>query len=243
MRFNMGKNELYEINDGWDFEMINDGYHQFMTYQPFTDEYWNQKNKIVFCNLESYDETLSGVLDLEVYKKWLLSGSATIKYSSLFIAAIVSAINGKSLTESELKNNYHNNDYLLDSIKNVTYMNLRKEANTIRKEDTKAIHEFLDPNYTRLVDNKHHIRNFRDIIKALEPNILIVSGKTGADIFSKIYKDEMKFVYDQFDYLENTLCVSVSHPSTSKCDYSYIISKSDFIAQELKKINLTTAST
>lgn len=231
----MGKKELDEINDGWDDEMINDGYHQFMTYQPFTENYWDQNTKIVFCNLETYDETLSGVLDLEVYKKWLLSGSPTIKYSSLFISAIKSAINGVQLSEETLKMQFKDNEYLLKIVENITYMNLRKEANTSRKENTKSIHEFLDPRYTGIVDNKHHIRNFRDTIAALEPDLFIISGQTGADIISKIYSDRMNFVYDQSGYIDKTLFVSIAHPSASKFDYAYILDKADLIADRIRK--------
>lgn len=231
----MGKRKLDEINDGWDEEMIYDGYQIFATYQPFTDDYWNQKIKIVFCNLESYDESLNGVLDLDVYKRWLSYNSPTIKFSSIFISALKNAIIGFPLTREELEKKYYDDDYLLEIVKDITYMNLRKEPNSIRKEDTQVLHEFLDPNFSRIVENKHHIRNFRDLVDALEPDLFIISGKTGADIISKIYKDKMNLVYDQMDYFDKTLCVSIAHPSSSKFDYEYLINKSEAITKKLLK--------
>ncbi len=227
----MGRKELNTINDIWTEEMENDGYHQFMIYEPFSEDYWKQDVKIVLCNLETYDESVTGILDIDIFKKWLKSGSRTIKNSSIFIVALQKYLSNKSLTEEDLKDLYHDDEMLLEFINNIVYMNLRKDANSTSKEDTQAIHEFLDPNFTHK-NNSHNIRNFKELFEALEADIFIISGETGADIIHKIYKDEIDLVYDNFAYLNNTLIVSCAHPASQKFNYNYMNEKAKEIASK-----------
>jgi hypothetical protein len=61
----MGIKEVAEINDGWIEELKNDkGYYEFLMYEPFTDQYWQERTKIVFCNINAYC-----VKDYDVFSK------------------------------------------------------------------------------------------------------------------------------------------------------------------------------
>lgn len=70
---------------------------------------------------------------------------------------------------------------------------------------------FLNPAYG---NNEHNIKYLRKFIEALEPDVFVLSGETGADIISRIYKDEMKLLYRSHQRLGKTLFISITHPRT-----------------------------
>jgi hypothetical protein len=54
MERHMSLKDVQEINDGWIEELKNDGYYEFYTNEPFSVEYWYEKYKIVFCNINTF---------------------------------------------------------------------------------------------------------------------------------------------------------------------------------------------
>lgn len=209
----MSKQQLDRVNDLWSLQMENDEYGPFFIYEPFSDSYWSEEVKIAICNLESYDETSdeNSVLDLTTFRSWLnYRRGRTPRYSVLLIAAIRAAIiSGIHYGRKDYKNKFMDTEFLIDEASRSIYMNLRMQKGRQVEEDSHAINKFLHPSYGA---NEHNRKNLVDFIEALESDVFIVSGKTGADILSRIYSERMSLIYKGLQVVDGRIFVSIEHP-------------------------------
>lgn len=233
----MSKEELKLINEKWNDQTRNDEYEGYFVYEPFSESYWTEENKIVICNLESYDDTYEKEkrLDLAVFRSWFGNRrSRTPPMTGVIIKTIFNLIENKSIySADEMRKIYKDKGMIIDTIKRITYMNLRKEIGNQVNEDIYSINKYINPSFTSKDNNNlHNIMNLKDFIKALEPKIFIITSEIGADIISKIYKKEMKLVFGSYASMGETLVVSIKHP---RCiSYKEIIKMSVGIKEYLK---------
>jgi hypothetical protein len=191
--------KLRKINHEFERLMLEDVKEEllkntFWHYEPFSEDYWNQKYKIVLCNLEPYGDVLKEsdrTLTLDKFKEWLSSGNRTPKFSALFSCCLYKKLHGLSLNEKQMRSLYYQNEELLSDVKNTTYMNLRKEEGWNINEDKENIYRFLAPGWSLSsksdISNEQYRKLTLEFIDALEPDIFIISGQTGQDILKKMY--------------------------------------------------------
>jgi hypothetical protein len=239
--------EVREINREFEELMLEDvkcGYlnDTFWHYEPFSDNYWSQKYKIVLCNSEPYgDNNKDGknrIVTLDVFKEWLSLGNKTARNSALFLYCLYKRLQGLSITEEELRGLYHSGDELLSVIKNTTYMNLRKEEafDETPKLQAEEIRRFLVPGWSlsskvQGVSNKEYRELTLDFIDTLAPDIFIITGEVGCDVLNKIYEGKINLAWQGMYKNEKTLYVSINHPS--RISYKYIVEKTNKICKEM----------
>jgi hypothetical protein len=228
----MSSQGLEKINRLWAEQMVNDKYGAFLTYSPFSEKYWTEKYKIVLCNLESYShedtfETKEIRLDIDRFKNWLsYKMLPTPRKSALILYALHKILDsGQCSNKNELSNILKDDELLIEPLLRSTYMNLRKEIGEDTKEDRLKIHKFLNPNYKK---NEHNITKLKEFIKELNPTLFVITGETGADIISRIYKDSMSLYYKSIAKSDGVFFASISHPSV--ISYEEIIN----LANEIK---------
>jgi len=132
---------------------------------------------------------------------------------------------GQCSNKNELSNILKDDELLIEPLLRSTYMNLRKEIGEDTKEDRLKIHKFLNPNYKK---NEHNITKLKEFIKELNPTLFVITGETGADIISRIYKDSMSLYYKSIAKSDGVFFASISHPSV--ISYEEIIN----LANEIK---------
>ena len=241
--------DIIEINKEWeDFfqEMFDDpnDFYSFWHYKPFSDDYWNERTKIVFCNVEAHGNSGGNCyLTLDIFKSWL--GNITSKRTVLFLYCLYKQLHNISVNEKQLRELFYKNDELLNGIRNTTYMNLRKEVKYKDgpNEDTDGILRSLvhgmkysekDEDDSNNHDNRKLTLAFID---ALEPDIFIITGRTGLLVLKDIYSDiiDLNGLSENGMYkTKKTLYVHLEHPSRA-FSYDYIIKNTRAIYDELQK--------
>jgi hypothetical protein len=243
----MAIEKIREINRVWEKLMLEDAADgllnkTFWHYEPFSDDYWKQQYKVVLCNLEFYGDVgketyEERIFTLNQFKTWLGDGVRTMKNSALFIYSLYNKLHGIDVTEEQLRNVFHKNDDLLSVVKNITYMNLRKEEGWNTPEDRENIYRFLVPGYSldpdSDVSNEEYRKFTLDFIDALEPDIFIVSGKTGCDVLNKIYEGGIDLAWQGMYRKGKTLYASVNH--LSRVGYDYILKQTSEIRKKARE--------
>ena len=245
----MSIEEVRKTNKDWECELLDwtNNKISYWSYEPFSEGYWNEKYKTVFCNEEAYGNSGANcVLTLDKFKGWLELGNRTSKFSALFLYCLYKQLHNISITEKQLRDLYYNNNELLDGIRNTTYMNLRKEEKWKEgtSEDKEGIRSSLVSGmkyFENDEDDRHNKWNrgyTLDFIDALEADIFIITGETGWDVLKKIYTEIIeldKLPMNGMYKIKNTLYVSIFHPRSSNFSYNYIVEKTGAIYDELQK--------
>jgi hypothetical protein len=187
-----------------------------MVYRPF-DNYWEATPKILVCNLETYGYDESGVTNvtLEQLKDWMWDThiTKTTRYTSVFISALQQSLGGNSLTAKEIKDSYHDYDNLVIAMSKICYMNFRKQSNPNVTQDINAI-------LTEADKYKEFLEKF---ILTCNPDIMIVSGKTGVTCFNEIFNSSEPLSFDSETIHQGIRVISTRHLSRIK--YSYLENK------------------
>jgi hypothetical protein len=216
-----------EINQKWLAKLEEDkSLYGILMNEPFSNDYWTEKYKIVLCNLESYDQSKTEkLLDLKCFKEWLENNNRTIRRSAIFICCLYSELSGNDIDQSKLDAIKKNTDLLLDTINKITYMNLLKDAKPNRQFDRKYFWDFFED-----VQNRN---NTIDLINALGPDVFIISSDDGGalmeQLFNKKFENHM-FVHGK------TLFAYIPHPSL--ISDNAILERVHMIKEKLKTHNL-----
>jgi hypothetical protein len=95
----MSKIIFYEAaNKFWNL-MKADGLNGIMLYQPFSDQYWNEKIKIVVCNYENvgYQDSQTNTLSFDHFRGWITyKKGKTVHYTTVFIHALLELLSNKN---------------------------------------------------------------------------------------------------------------------------------------------------
>jgi hypothetical protein len=217
------KGWVSKINRDWLAELEKDtSLYGILMNEPFSDEYWSEKYKIVFCNLETYDQSRNErILDLNCIRIWLERNNRTIKRSMLFLYSLLNCLQGNDINNNTMFSIENDNEQLLSYLKKVTYMNLLKDANGESKFDQRYFNDFFD--------NKNNIKNTIDLINALSPDIFIVTSNVGCGFIEKIFKNKFN---NHIFICNNTLFVGLGHPSRCFTN-EYIINSVKLIMENL----------
>jgi hypothetical protein len=225
MAYQNNKELVKTINRNWLMELERDtSLFGILMNEPFSDEYWLEKYKIVFCNLESYDQSRKEkILDLNCFRIWLESKNRTIKRSALFLHCLSNSLYGNEFDKDKITAIKNDNKILLDSLKKVTYMNLLKDANGESNFNQKYFNDFF-------ADEKNRKNTF-ELINALSPDIFVITSEAGCDLIENLFKN--KFINHTF-FCNNALFVGLGHPSRCFTD-DYIINAIKIIKENIIK--------
>jgi len=250
----MSIEEVRKTNEDWEEEFFKaiydlDDLPSYWHYEPFSDGYWNEKTKIVLCNEEAHGYSMENcVMTLEKFKERIEKygkNAPTLIRSALFLYCLYKKLHNINITENQLRELYHNNNELLDGIRNTTYMNLRKEEKWKEgaNEDTDGIIRSLvhdkkyDEDDKEGRNNEFNRKLTLEFIDALEPNIFIITGVTGLKVLKDIYQDKSNILdtlqMNGMCKTEKTLFVSMEHPSRF-FSYNYILQMTGKIYEELQ---------
>lgn len=232
---------IKKINQEWIDELSEDPQliPLILVYEPFTEEYWKEKYRIVWYNLEPggyIENNNEKVLKLESYKRLLHEKNQTLINTSLFIYCLYNRLNGIEIGNNEMEAARKNIELLMDCMKKVTYMNLLKDAGNPKFTNKYFWEKFFNDNvYPK---NRERIKNMND---ALNPNILIVTGNDGKALFEQLYNEN--FIKDNnYSFVHNdTLFVNINHPSPMgvwKENKNYISDNVNMIIESMKSHKL-----
>ena len=252
----MGIKELREINRKWGKMLYDDyvneylDYDTYWDYEPFTEAYWSQKHKIVFCNIEPYGnnekkDKNNRRLTLEKLISLFKYNIPTYKFTTLFIYYLYNSLNGNKISYEQLSALNFRNEDIISVLNFITYMNLRKDENP--NDTSEAEIDILRNYYEKGKSAYPHIKNhhicneenriyLREFIKALEPDIFIISHKWGYRILNNVYEIDIPW-QGSYRY-ENMLFTSVYHPAireSNEWKYQYIIDRSTKIIADYNK--------
>lgn len=206
----MSKESLQKLNETLIQHFKETGVKNALYYEPLFDYYWEQKDKIGLCNLESYDTEIKGINKISaerILDYW--SNAQTIQKSLKIFQAINWKLENENyITEEQIKlfdnKNWEN---AIDEMGCGLYFNLRLTIGSQVNEDTKGIVEFYnDPFYAEY---------FRNFIKAAELKMLIITGETGVNILNQIYSGLNLVWADEMHakWYDGVLFCPMHHPS------------------------------
>ena len=217
-----------EINAEWYFELQKDSSLGILMYEPFSEQYWTEKYKIVLCNLEPGGDKPEDkkILDLECFEYWFDKKNPTIKRSAKFIYCLYNTLLGKSINKNDLETVKNDKKLLFNCMKKATYMNLLQDVGD-GKFDRKYFWDF----YAK--ENIKNRENIFNLINALIPDIFIVTSE-GGDLIEQLFNN--KFENHVFIY-NNKLFVNLGHPSVCFTD-DYVLNNVNIICEHMKIHNL-----
>jgi len=219
-----GIEKVRKINEEWLTELEKEkDLHGILMNEPFSDDYWKEKYKIVMCNLESnFDKQRDKkILDIDIFKEWLEKKVPTIKKTSLFIHCLYNKLHGIDIEKKQYKKIVNDNSLLLNTIKKITYMNLIKDSNVGGSSFDKG-------HFKRNFEIPKERQNTIDLIEALSPDILIVTSD-GIGLMEQLFKKNFE---NHIFHHNKTLFVSRGHPSRCFND-NYIESSIELIMKNL----------
>jgi len=205
--------KIREINKEWINEFEEDPQLKplILVYEPFSEKYWEEKYRIVWCNLEpgGYIENKNDqILRASGYRGLLEKKNQSTIRTSLFIYCLYNKLNGIEIDDKQREVAKKNLDLLMEYMNKVTYMNLIKDMNNDTNIfDKKYFWNFFNVN----IYPKNRERTI-DFIEALDPDIFIITGEAGKDLFQQLYNKDFDKKYYSF-VNNNTLFVNLDHPS------------------------------
>jgi hypothetical protein len=185
--------ELFEAASKtlWE-KMEADGVRGIMRYKPFSDQYWDEKYRIVLCNYECIGFQDSQVNDItfDGFRAWIENKkSKTVHYTAVFANALLKTMSANKLIDiKEMRKSYNDIDILHESMRNMMYMNIRPTSGT---------GSFMDKSTTRklIVQYKDELKAY---LKSLDADIFILSSADSAGIYNYI-TNETQFNLLYFD--------------------------------------------
>lgn len=208
----------------------NEEFESFYAYGPLSDSYWTSKPRILVYNLEPYDDR-EGInrrvpVDIKLYKEWM--GARTGKNTARFIAGLIANINKETTCES-IRDSNLNDQKLLGYMSNVAYINFRLSSGKGSKADYRAIWDYVN--------------NYRDYyidqINKLSPDIIIIGGKVGCDIYNSLYNTKLNF--NSTLLLNSQVICSIRHPSRINYkEYDQRIIEIENCYRDLNKVTFST---
>jgi len=182
-------------------DILDQDYDCFYAYGPLTSKYWETKPRILVCNEEPYDERKRKiVVDIDLYKEWMNVNTGL--YTSKFITGLISMIeHNNNILNSDINFKNFSREYLLSMMGNVAYLNFRISSGIYSKENRKAI-------ISEVSNYKEYLKNQ---INLLNPDIIVIGGRTGCDAFNIIFDSGVK--YDNVEVFGDRIICSIKHPS------------------------------
>jgi hypothetical protein len=205
--------KIHAVNEGWKYSIINEIEYEgpFYLYEPFEVEngdipYWNEKIKVVFCNLNAYGEgdEKEGFNRLtwnnpapDVYRfyDWMWEGeknghwqkpSNTNINTAIFVYTLLEKLDGKSLSENRPRYDF---EQMKQYMQRICYMNMYPCIHWNEKDEPEKNWEKISGKAWDFYDKHWETRSLmREMVETLKPDIFIVTGKDGVKMLNRIYQ-------------------------------------------------------
>jgi hypothetical protein len=201
-----------------------------MHYMPFSDNYWDQKPKIVICNYENigYQDN-THTLTFDHFRTWINISPGTVRWTAVFANAlnkIITNYPNDDFSPKDMRTPYYDIDELHQSMKNMMYMNLRPTS--ARGSDQEII------NTNKLV--KIYKNELKEFILSLSADIFILSSEDSVKLFNnEIFNfKENPLRFHGNKKINNMMVFSIRHPARG-FSYKYYTKKAHDIADYIKK--------
>ncbi len=181
-----------------------------MFYGPANDQYWNEKAHIVAINMEPYGYEDSGVcsIDRDDLIEWIYdagsTGTKTTRYTLAFISLVLSNIEkGITPTPDNCSEAYYDDDTIENTLDRSAYYNISPVSNSQKAQDFDTIASTGGTDLGKLIWEE---------IKALDPNVIIVSGVAGLVALNQMMQLETAIEYgDSVIHPDGFLVQSMRH--------------------------------
>jgi len=185
-------------------DLLDTQWENYLVYGPLTNQYWSEKYRILFCNLEPHHlgkQFGKPEVDYKyIEENWL--GNSTIENSKLFVDALFKALeSGRALSSIQIEKLCADTKYNLSPLRRISYMNWRVTTSNETNQSTNAI-----LNQTRKLKDL-----IREQIEFLDPKVVIVGGKLSPLIVNELYSSNLEFGKHKF--INGKLFFSIPHPS------------------------------
>jgi hypothetical protein len=201
----MSKEQFEKISVNFWQKMKDENVQGIMKYKPFSDDYWNQKNKIVICNYEciGFQDSQDNNVTFSGFRGWIAAKKTkTIHYTAVFTNTLIKLLNGETYTLSDMRNSYKKIDELHKSMENVMFMNLRPTSASGSNQEINKTHQLV----------KKYKAELKEYIEALDADIFVLSSKDSAMLFNFIFDiKENPLIFKKNKRLGNTLIFSIKH--------------------------------
>lgn len=207
-----------------------EGIVHHMFHGPVTDEYWSVPLRVLAVNMESYgyDECGHWEVDLPCLLDWMYdrggTGTKTVRYTLAIVRTLFDAYsNGAFPTEDQLRLAYADAPRLEAVARQIAYYNIRSTSNANKEQDVENI----------IASGSATVARFtHDEMKALEPQVVLVSGRAGLTAFNAMWQlnPELQFLEKRRD-ASGTMLQSIRHPS--RPNYQEYISMIGSLVQDL----------
>jgi len=186
----------------------------YMFYGPISDQYWEQKTKILIINMEpyGYEDCELGQVDKDTLLDWLHdqgnTKTRTIRNSVLFTKSLLESMQSKiTPTELSFKKSYQDIKSLEELLPKIVIYNIKSTSNNKKNQDYKGI---INTNKGLLGDY------LKKDITLLEPDIILVSGHAGLIAFKRIMGIANNFSNENNLVVHNGILISsIKHFSRS----------------------------
>jgi hypothetical protein len=208
-------------------KLKNDGYSGIMQYKPFSDQYWNEKCKIVVCNYEilGYADAQINTLTHDQFKGCITyKKSKTVHYTAVFANVMKSLMEFKDFSINDMKKSYREIEDIWKSMEKMVYMNIRPTsgANSGR-QDKEATHKLIN----------NYANEIREYINSLDADVFIISSKDSVNLFNILYNlDGNKLLFNEKTRVNNMFVYSVRHFGWS-FNYDYYYKKASEIIYDV----------
>lgn len=184
----------------------------YMLYGPISPLYWSERCRIIAVNMEpyGYEECDPSKLTRDTLIGWLRDAGGTRTRTVRYTMALMHVtrdcvLNGIEPTEDGFRRAYRDEDLLIETLDRTTYYNLRAESNCDIKQDYAAICAVGSSGAGALIWNE---------IRALEPAVLLISGRAGFQALNGMAKLDPALEFrGAREHEEGFLMRSIAHPS------------------------------
>ncbi|MDR3138906.1 MAG: hypothetical protein LBT95_04455 [Treponema sp.] len=191
-------------NKFWNL-MKTDNLNGIMLYQPFSDQYWNERVKIVVCNYENvgYQDSQTNSLSFEHFRSWITyKKGRTVHYTTVFIHALLKLLSNEDYSLLEMKKSYSKVDDLHKSMQNITYMNIRPTSAARNRQEKGEVNRII----------QKYKKELKAFIEALDADVFILSSKESVRLFNYIFDIKKNpLVFNKCKRIGNMIVFSVRH--------------------------------
>jgi len=183
-----------------------DGYTGIMQYTPFSNQYWEEKCKIVLCNYENlgYEKIPATLITHDIFKGWITyKKSKTAHFTAVFANTLKTMMDLKNISVNDMKKSYYDTEKIWEAMKNMVYMNIRPTSGANAGRQNKVETQSIIKKY------KIEIRNYID---SLDADVLVVSSKDAVNLINYLYDlDKNKLTFNGKTRINNMFVYSVRH--------------------------------
>lgn len=184
------------------------GVTDHMIYGPLSDRYWAESVRIVAINSETWGYQGCGVVRVieRDLKRWFEDSRKTVIGTLALTSVVLDRImSGRAASPEVFRAAYRDRRLLAETLERMTYYNFRSDSNPRIAQNYAAIASVGQTELGRLVWHE---------ILALDPHIVLVSGRSGLDAINALLGLETPIRFrDYFVHPSGFIIHSIAHPS------------------------------